>query len=271
MARFSNSNNQQSQQSPIILPPSARHEAVGFDEEKVPISQQLGDVSDQVFEFVFNPNTIKFGILLFAGFCVTINLSGYYDLIDEIFSTRLDAFGRTLPVEAPMGDRIMSSVIRLPVLGTLLVWLDYLTGGIVALVGALAIWFTVQGLELAGRFHLYLPNAATNLLYKENRKRYESPANNNPVTKKAYKLASGETMAILRWLSLAGILAYIVDGYAMHISRPWIDNLGNPLWLNIIWNGLAVFGVELALVLYRGYKAVTLSNAEKADKDRHYN
>jgi D-alanyl-lipoteichoic acid acyltransferase DltB (MBOAT superfamily) len=78
-------------------------------------------------------------------------------------------------------------------------------------------------------------------------------------------------MAILRWLSLAGILAYIVDGYAMHISRPWIDNLGNPLWLNIIWNGLAVFGVELALVLYRGYKAVTLSNAEKADKDRHYN
>jgi hypothetical protein len=30
-------------------------------------------------------------------------------------------------------------------------------------------------------------------------------------------------------------------------------------------------GVELALILYRGYKAVTLSNAEKADKDRTFN
>jgi len=51
----------------------------------------------------------------------------------------------------------------------------------------------------------------------------------------------------------------------------WLDNLGNPLWINVIWNGLAVAGVELALILYRGYKAVTLSNAEKADKDRTFN
>jgi hypothetical protein len=140
-----------------------------------------------------------------------------------------------------------------------------------ALFGAVTIWFVVQGLELAGRFHLYLPGAAENLLYKSNRKKIEAPTNNSPVTRKAYKLASGETMSILRWLALAGFLAYLVDAYAMHISRPWIDNLGNPLWINVIWNGLAVAGVELALVLYRGYKAVTLSNAEKADKDRHYN
>jgi hypothetical protein len=38
----------------------------------------------------------------------------------------------------------------------------------------------------------------------------------------------------------------------------------------VIWNGLAVVGVELAMILYRGYKAVTLSHAEKADKDRLY-
>jgi hypothetical protein len=146
--------------------------------------------------------------------------------------------------------------------------LDKAAGGIVALIGSIAFWFVVQGLEIAGRFHLYLPEAAENLLYKQNRKRYETPANNQPATRKAYKLASGETMAILRWLSLAGILAYLVDAYAMHVARPWIDRLGNPLWINIIWNGLAVLGVELALVLYRGYKAVTLSAAEKADRDR---
>jgi hypothetical protein len=29
-------------------------------------------------------------------------------------------------------------------------------------------------------------------------------------------------------------------------------------------------GVELALVLYRGYKAITLSAAEKADKERTF-
>jgi hypothetical protein len=193
MARFSNTNHQPSQPPQIILPPSTRTTPVDFDEEKVPLSQRLGDFSDTVFGFIFSPNLIKFGILVFAGFCIAINLAGYYDLIGQVFSTRLDEFGRTLPVDAPVSDRIVSSAVR----------------------------------------------------------------------------STGETMAILRWLSLAGVLAYMADAYAMNLSRPWLDNLGNPLWLNMIWNGLAVLGVELSLVLYRGYKAVTLSAAEKADKDRY--
>lgn len=265
MAKF----NQQNQQPQIILPPSARPATdTDFDEEKIPVSQRLGDFSDQVFGFTFSPNTIKFGILVFAGVCIAINLAGYYDLVGQVLTTRLDEYGRTMPVDASVGARIVSSFVRLPILGTVILFLDKLTGGLVAFIGAIAFWFVVQGLEIAGRFHLYLPDAASNLLYKENRKRYEAPANNQPTTKKAYKLASGETMAILRWLSLAGILAYMVDAYAMHLARPWIDRLSNPLWINCIWNGLAVVGVELALVLYRGYKAVTLSAAEKADKDR---
>jgi hypothetical protein len=269
MARFTN--NQKTGESPIILPASGRHESFDFDEDTVPISQQLGDISDKIFGFTFNPNTIKFGVLLFAGFCIAIDLTGYYDLMNQVFSTRLDELGRTLPVDAPLGDRFISSVVRIPLLGTLLVWLDKLTGGIMALFGAVAIWFVVQGLEIAARFHIYLPGTAQNLLYKQNRQRIEAPANNAPATKKAYKLASGETMSILRWLALVGILAYFVNAYAMDISRPWLDNLGNPLWTNIIWNSFGVFGVELALVLYAGYKLVTLSRAEKADKDRHYN
>ena len=266
MARISNQtpNNQPPE---IILPPSVRSSSSSFDDESVPISQRLGDFSDNVFGFAFSPNTIKFGILLFAGFCVAINLAGYYDLVGEIFSSRLDEFGRTLPVEAPVSERIISSIVRIPIIGNLIVFLDSLTGGIVALFGAICFWFIVQGLEIAGRFHLYFPDAADNLLYKQNRKRHETPANNQPITKKAYKLASGATMGILRWLMIAGIFAYLVDAYAMHIVRPWVDNLGNPLWINIIWNGLAVVGVELALILHQGYKAVTLSAAEKANKD----
>lgn len=269
MGRFNN--NQKSESSEIILPPSARNESVNFDEDKVPIDQQLGDISDKIFGFTFSPNTIKFGILLFSGFCIAIDMAGYYDLMNQVFSVQLDELGRTLPVDAPLNDRIISSVVRIPLLGTLLVWLDKLVGGIVALFGALAIWFVIQGLEIAGRFHLYLPGTAQNLLYKQNRKKVESPANNNPTTKKAFKLASQETMSVLRWLSLAGIAAYLVNAYALHIARPWIDNLGNPLWINIIWNSFGLLGVELSLVLYAGYKAVTLSKAEKADKDRHYN
>jgi hypothetical protein len=261
-------NTQQTHPPQIIIPPSSRRD-VDFDEEKVPVSQRLGDFSDKTFGFVFSPNTIKFGILLFAGFCIAINLAGYYDLVNQIFGTRLDEFGRTLPVEAPMSERIVSSIVRFPFLGNLIVWLDKLTGGIVALFGAITIWFVVQGLEIAGRFHLYLPESAENLLYKQNRKRYEAPGS-HPAAKKAYKLATTETLSILRWLSLAGLVAYLVDVYAMHLTRPWLDNLSNPLWINVIWNGLAVAGVELAMILYRGYKAVTLSNAEKADKDRLY-
>ena len=233
------------------------------------MAQRLGDLSDIVFGFVFNPNTIKFGILLFAGFCIAINLTGYYDLIGQVFSTRLDEFGRTLPVDAPISERIVSSIVRLPILGNLIVFLDKLTGGIVALFGAIAIWFVVQGLEIAGRFHLYFPEASENLLYKQNRKRYEAPAN-TPAAKKAYKLATLQPMVVLRWLAFFGILAYAVDIYAMHITRPWIDRLGFPLWINVIWNGLAVLGVELAMILYRGYKAVTLSGAEKADRDKTF-
>jgi hypothetical protein len=50
--------------------------------------------------------------------------------------------------------------------------------------------------------------------------------------------------------------------------RPWIDNVGEPLWLNIIWNSLAVLGVELSMILYRGYQAVTLS-AQEAKNSSH--
>ncbi len=266
-----NNNHQSAQQPVIIIPPSARStDWSDFDEEKIPLSQRLGDLSDQVFGFIFSPHIIKFGILVFAGFCAVIDLTGYYDLLSQIFTTRLDEFGRTLPVESPVSERIVSSFVRFPLLGNLIVWLDKLTGGIIALIGALAMWFVIQGLEIAGRFHLYLPEAAENLLYRQNRKRIENPANNQPATRKAYKLASGETMAILRWLSLAGIGAYIVNAYVLHLAQPWLDNLGNPLWLNIVWNGLALAGVELALVLYRGYKAITLSAAEKADKERTF-
>ena len=134
MTKFNNG--QSTQQPQIYIPPSARRDP-DFDDEKVPVSQRLGDFSDQVFGFVFSPNTIKFGILLFAGFCIAINLAGYYDLVNQVFTTRLDELGRTLPVEAPIGDRIMNSIVRLPFLGTALVWLDQLTGGLVALVGAI--------------------------------------------------------------------------------------------------------------------------------------
>jgi len=272
MARLNSTNNQQPHQSPIIIPPSAaRQTDFNFDEEKIPVSQQLGDLSDKVFGFIFNPNVIKFGILLFAGFCIAINLAGYYDLVNQVLGSRLDEFGRTLPVETPISERIISSVVRLPILGNLILFLDSLTGGIVTLFGATTIWFVVQGLEIAGRFHLYFEGSAENLLYKQNRRRYEAPTNNNPATRKAYRLVKSDILSILRWLSLAGLVAYAADIYAMHLTRPWIDNLSNPLWINVIWNGLAVLGVELSMILYRGYKAVTLSSSEKADKDRTFN
>jgi hypothetical protein len=269
--RNSNSSIPQNESSPLILPPSSRQQNLDFEDEQIPVSQRLGNFSDKVFGFIFNPNTIKFGLLMFAGLCIAINLVGYYDLIGQVLSTRLDEYGRTLPVNAPLSARFINSIMRLPLLGNLIEWLDKLTGGLFVLIGAFAIWFCIQGLEIAGRFNLYFEGAAENLLYKQNRKRYESPANNNPGTKRAFKMVRQETVSILRWLSLAGIAAYLADTYAMHLTRPWIDNLGNPLWINVIWNGLAVVGVEFSLILYRGYKAVTLSNAEKTDKDRTFN
>lgn len=273
MAKFNNNNtnNQPPQHSPLILPANTRQTNFDFDNEELPISQRLGNFSDKVFGFVFNPNTIKFGILMFAGLCIAINLVGYYDLVGQVLSSRLDEYGRTLPVSAPLSARFINSVLRLPIIGNLIDWLDKLTGGIFVLMAAFAIWFFIQGLEIAGRFNLYFEGTAENLLYKQNRQRYEAPANNNPGTRKAHRMVSNQTLVILRWLSIAGFVAYIVDTYAMHITRPWIDNLGNPLWINVIWNGLAVAGLELSLILYRGYKAVTLSNAEKADKDRTFN
>lgn len=66
-------------------------------------------------------------------------------------------------------------------------------------------------------------------------------------------------------------LVNLADAYAMDITRSWLDTLGNPLWINVIWNSLAVLGVEAAMLLHRGYKVITLSHAEKADKNKHFN
>jgi hypothetical protein len=70
MARFNNTNNQEPHQSPLIIPPSARQPDFDFDEEKIPVSQQLGDFSDKTFGFLFNPNVIKFGIYCSLAFAL---------------------------------------------------------------------------------------------------------------------------------------------------------------------------------------------------------
>jgi len=62
MSKFVTNNTQPTQQPQLIIPPSTRRD-VDFDDEKVPLSQRLGDFSDKTFGFIFNPNTIKFGIL----------------------------------------------------------------------------------------------------------------------------------------------------------------------------------------------------------------
>jgi hypothetical protein len=43
-----------------------------FDEEKVPVSQQLGDFTDKTFGFIFNPNVIKFGIYCLQAFALQL-------------------------------------------------------------------------------------------------------------------------------------------------------------------------------------------------------
>lgn len=268
---------QHSNSSPLIYPPNyqaprnhSSHYDDGFDDgEKVPIKQRLGDISDGVFGFVFDPHVIKFTILLFAGFCIAINLAGYFDLVSQVLNTQLDEFGRQLPVDAPVGQRILSFFLRLPVIGGFVQWLDSLTGGVVAVFGAICVLFIIQALEIAGRFHLYFPDTAENLLYKQNRKRYERPGA-HPMARKAYRMATTELATVLRILMIFGFVAYAADIYAMGQARPWTDNVGNPLGINVLWNSLAVVGVEFALLLHKGYKAVTLTAAEKADKDRHF-
>lgn len=250
--------------------PSHRDDFYDDDKPKIPLSQRLGGISDGVFGFVFNPNIIKFGILLFAGFCVAIDLAGYYDLVGQMQNFRLDEFGRQLPVDAPVGPRIVSALLRIPVLGGIIQILDGFTGGLFALVCAISIWFVVQGLEVAARFNLYFPDTAENLLYKQNRKRYERPGT-HPMARKAYRMATTDLQSVFRLLAILGVVAYILNAYAVHLVRPWVDTVGNPLWSNISWNVLAVAGVEVSMLLHKAYKSVTLSNSEKADKDRLYN
>ncbi|MBD2019094.1 hypothetical protein H6F43_02700 [Leptolyngbya sp. FACHB-36] len=247
-----------------------RRQDEDFDEDrKLPLTQKLGNFSDGVFGFIFNPNVIKFGLLLFAGFCIAINLTGYIDLVNQLLTTRLDEFGRVLPVDAPMGQRVVSFFLRLPVIGGFVQWLDQLTGGAVALFGAICIWFLIQALEIVGRIHLYFPETAENLLYKQNRKRYERPGP-HPTARKAYRMATTAVTTTIRTLVILGLVAYGVDAFSMHQVRPWIDTIGNPLWTNCVWNFFAVAGVELAMLIHTGYKAITLSGAEQADKDRLY-
>jgi hypothetical protein len=55
MARFNNTNNQEPHQSPLIIPPSARQPDFDFDEEKIPVSQQLGDLAIRHSGFSLTP------------------------------------------------------------------------------------------------------------------------------------------------------------------------------------------------------------------------
>ncbi len=254
MARFGESSNQQS-----------------FEEEETSTSRKLGGFSDKVFGFIFDLDTFKFGILLFAGFCTFLNLAGYRDFMELTLTTRLDEYGRTVPLNPSADTQIIQTLSRLPLwLGSLFIWLERITGGLVALFGAVCLWFVVQGLEIASRFNFYFPQASENLLFRLNRKRFEAPANNNPGTKKAHRMVKHSVSTILRILALVGVIAYIFDAFSMNIARPWMDSLGNPLWLNWFGNSLAVFGLELALLMHVGYRMVTLSQAEKAEKDKTF-
>jgi hypothetical protein len=238
------------------------------DDKKRPLSDRLGDTSDKTFGFFLNPGTIKFGILIFAGLSAAIDLWGYHQLMQQSLSFRVDQYGQEVAVSDHLGVQLINALTNIPLLGEGIRSLDIITGGLFALFFAIGAWFMVQGLELAGRFHLYFPEAAENLLYKQNRKNYEQPNQNNPNAKKAHRLATGHLSGLLRWLTVFGYLAYLVNAYILHLSRPWVDTVGNPLWQNWIFNVIALAGVELGLILHRAYKHMTLNKEEQAEKDR---
>ena len=193
------------------------------EEEEVSTSKKLGGLSDRVFGFLFSLDTFKFGILLFAGFCTFLNLAGYRDFMELALTTRLDEFGRTVSLNPSADAQFIASVSRLPWLGMLIIWLERLTGGLVALFGAVCLWFVIQGLEIASRFNFYFPQAAENLLFRLNRKRFEAPANNNPGTKKAHRMVKNSVTTVLRILAIVGVVAYLFDAFSMGMARPWLD------------------------------------------------
>lgn len=237
-----------------------------FGEPKTSIAEQLGNFSDAVIEFAFSPHTIKFFILAFASVCTVINVAGYCDLWAKALTVSLNEYGQELPLGAPVGDRVISSIARLPLLGDLIVWLDKIVGGYLAvLVIAILTWAIIQAIEIGGNFFIYFPNTLNILLIKVNRTKYEDPRNRP--ARQIHKMATGSIGRWLRWLFIIKIVGYIADIYGMHLARPWIDILGNPLWLNWFWNTLAVFGVEICLLLHLTFKNLTLTESEKEEQN----
>ena len=221
-----------------------------------PVHDKAGDVADGLIGFIFHPAIIKCGVVAFILLCAILNISGYYDLVAKALHSNIDAVGRSLPVTAPLDQRLISFFLYIPVIGDFVRFLNTATGGLVALIASIVIWFFVQGAQIAGRANWYFLGLSENLLHYENGRQQITPRN-TVGARRAYKMVARDSAIAFLLAILVGIGFYIFDWNMMGQARPWTNRAGDPIFLNASINVLAVFGVELGLLIYKVYRLFT--------------
>jgi hypothetical protein len=250
---YQSSRSSQPAYSPAPLPANHHDD----DDDRKPLSQSLGDTSSSVLRFMFSPGLVIFATLMFIGFCFYLNAASYHDTLSSGFSEAVDRFGRSpLPRSAPPDERFQQFLMNIPVLGDGFRLLYKMFGNLFTAVLATLIAFLVQATELLARVHWYFEKAGHNILFKLlNQKRPEYQRNSS-VSRRVYKQLSGSEQTILRVLFLLGCVAYVFDIWNADQARPWLDTAGNPIAAHWVWNVLSVFGIEIALLIHRGYRMI---------------
>lgn len=223
------------------------------EEKKRSLLEGLGRFADVIVDFIKHPTAVKVFVVGLGIFSAVLNIHSIMSFLQEVVIT-------------PEQLRDMTAtLIRLPILGAIFAYLNYLFGAFLIVVFGFLFWAVLQGCELLVRVDLFIEDAASNIIrYANDRARRETirPAFYNPQLQRLSKISTYNP-ALLLIGCVIGIIVYGIECWATGRVRPWTDGAGN-FTPNTFFNFWSVFGVQICILLHTIFKMVAYKGEQQA-------
>lgn len=215
------------------------------DKEKRSFWDRAGAFCDVIVDIIRNPSALK--VLCGVGIIITavLNIHSLVEVIQKVLLSRQQI------------DDISNFFFRIPLIGWIFGYLNYLFSGFVVAFIGFVFWIILQGCELLIRVDLFVEDAATNIVNYANDRSHKrvQPNSSSPHLQRLSKISQYNPSLLFIGACL-GIGVYCFEFWATGQVRPWTDRFGN-FTANTATNFWSVFGVQICLVLYHIFKMIS--------------
>ncbi|HAA26736.1 MAG TPA: hypothetical protein DCE56_02440 [Cyanobacteria bacterium UBA8553] len=217
-----------------------------YNKPKFSLSTFLGDAMGALKNFIFNPNSLYFTVLVIAGVITVLNMVPYVAL----FTTAIGQLAGTVDDVPILQELVLGgAVITATVLGA-------------------GLQVVVQGMEIMPVAPILIPQWAERLYFKSNRQRFEKPyeGDNAPtIIPKAYNWVRSAVEKNHEVGFLISLFFYGFDFWVCQSTYPVWDSVGNLRIFNLFFVITLVVGFVCCLRIAAIFNSHRLNSAEEAE------